>query len=453
MSGMTTIPPETEETLRRARKALKANPCDETLHNLVAPLYEQLGRFDEAVPHLAFLVGQSHYADESLYARYVYALQRSMAAAKALGVLDEALKKLPASGLLLRQKAMTFLMMGRFEDARQVYALLHARNPADDHAAGMAGTLRLLTSDMQDGFDDYARRPLDKALAGVFGGVPRWSGEPLAGKKLALWSEQGVGDVVMFLGLLPWIAQQNAQLCLVVTAKLAPLVSRSLPGVEIVSENGLPGIGSRCDVHMPIGDLLQHAIAAFTPADHPPYLLADEEKATRLRESYLAVAGRHGRTRLVGLSWHTTNPEVGFTRNITLDELQPVLSVPGVQFVSLQYGDHAEEIGECNRRVRDAIHVDAAIDAFSDLDGLAAQMVAMDEIITIDNATVHLAGALGVPTTLLLSTMPDWRWGLSAPDCRWYGNVRLERQEALFKWKPVVKRLRAHLMEQVGAAA
>ena len=71
----------------------------------------------------------------------------------------------------------------------------------------------------------------------------------------------------------------------------------------------------------------------------------------------------------------------------------------------------------------------------------------MDEVITIDNSTVHLAGALGSPTTLLLSPSPDWRWSLNCPNCRWYKNVHFERQDAILNWKPVIKRLNAKFMD------
>lgn len=226
---------------------------------------------------------------------------------------------------------------------------------------------------------------------------------------------------------------RSQAISLVVTSKLAPLVKRAMPGVDVITEAGISGIESRFDFHMPLGDLVQHAIHEFVPAEHTPYLQSDAERTDKLRQSYLEYAKSRGRTRLIGLAWHTTNPEVGFTRNVSLSELQPVLSVPDVQFVSLQYGEHAEEIAECNRRNRDALFVDPYIDAFNDLDGLASQMTAMDGIVTIDNATVHLAGALGVPTILPLSTKCQTGVGgfrevaaVGIAVCTWNGRNRFQ---------------------------
>ncbi len=76
------------------------------------------------------------------------------------------------------------------------------------------------------------------------------------------------------------------------------------------------------------------------------------------------------------------------------------------------YGGHAAEIEEINRRFPGVLHADPDIDGYNDMDALAAQVAAMDEVVSIrGNATVHLAGALGVKTTLMLSAASDWRWG------------------------------------------
>ncbi len=104
--------------------------------------------------------------------------------------------------------------------------------------------------------------------------------------------------------------------------------------------------------------------------------------------------------------------------------------------------DHAAE----TEAFRDVLHTDASIDAYGDTDALAAQIRACDEVVSIQNSTVHLAGALGVKTTLMLSAASDWRWGLKRIDSRWYESVHIERQEKLLHWKPVLRRVRERLM-------
>jgi ADP-heptose:LPS heptosyltransferase len=94
------------------------------------------------------------------------------------------------------------------------------------------------------------------------------------------------------------------------------------------------------------------------------------------------------------------------------------------------------------------ILMDRTVDQLSDLDIFAAQIMAMDLVITIDNSTAHLAGALGVPVWVLLPFAPDWRWLLDRPDCLWYPTMRLFRQTELGNWQSVVERVGDSLSRQ-----
>lgn len=435
-----------DATIKRAREAIQSRPDDATLHGMIADLFEKLGRFGEAVPHLKFLVSERGADDEMLCARYISALFRSGAVGEAERAVNAALERLPASCVLLHSKALVLLLLAEFEKSLDTYKAIRTLDSDDRYAAGMSGFIKLLLSDMREGFEDYAERPHNDMLPYYFDAVPEWDGEALSGKRVVLWSEQGIGDVVMFLGLLPWIGSQAREVAVVVTEKLAPLVRRSFPGVKVISEEGVSGIASMSfDVHVPLGDLVEKAIDSFEPAGQPEYLKADGTTVARLQAKYRGVAAGHGRRRLVGISWHTTNPDMGFTRNVGLDQLWPLFSIEEVQFVSLQYGDHSDAIAQINQRCPELLYVDDSVDAFGDLDTLAAQIKAMDEVITIDNSTVHLAGALGVPTTLLLPACPDWRWGLKRDDCRWYRSVKYERQATVLRWKQAIKNIRASL--------
>lgn len=98
---------ERKRTLKTVYKALKGNAHNAELHRAAAALNEQLEWYKEAVPHLAFLASKTSGADEHLYARYVRALQRSMAPAKSLDVCDQGLKLFPNSSVLLKNRALT----------------------------------------------------------------------------------------------------------------------------------------------------------------------------------------------------------------------------------------------------------------------------------------------------------------------------------------------------------
>jgi ADP-heptose:LPS heptosyltransferase len=151
--------------------------------------------------------------------------------------------------------------------------------------------------------------------------------------------------------------------------------------------------------------------------------------------------------RLVGLAWYTKNSKTGRVRSIDLSLLAPLFTLTDTRWVSLQYGDPemlANEIAAAGA----LILMDRTVDQLSDLDIFAAQIMAMDLVITIDNSTAHLAGALGVPVWVLLPFAPDWRWLLDRPDCLWYPTMRLFRQTELGNWQSVVERVGDSLSRQ-----
>jgi tetratricopeptide (TPR) repeat protein len=443
---MTASSDRIEESLKRARIALKQHPKNIELHSAIAPLYESEQRFEEALPHLAFLVSATS-PDAELYFRYARALQRAGNFGLSLQVIEAGLKKFADNPKLLRSKALTFSLRGEYEKAEQVFYHLCTIDKSDHHSLGMAGMLKMLRTDMREGFEEYASRNQEKDVIALFSATAKWNGQSLAGKRILIWSEQGIGDVIMFISLMPWLLQQAGKVGFAVNPRLVPIIQRSLPDIaNLVDSDAIKGNISNYDYHLPLGDLIKYALPYCTPSQHAAYFKADEGKTAKLRAQYLEYASQSGRKRLVGISWHTTNPEVGFTQNIPLADFGPLFSVAGVQFVSLQYGDHQADVDAINKQFKDILFTDPAVDAYNDIDGLAAQMCAMDEIISISNVTIHLAGALGVPVTFLTSAMPDWRWGLSGGGNRWYKSLRLERQEALLKWKPVIKRVRERLM-------
>ncbi len=102
------------------------------------------------------------------------------------------------------------------------------------------------------------------------------------------------------------------------------------------------------------------------------------------------------------------------------------------------------EMEAVNRRFPGALLADAAIDAFHDVQTRwRRRSRRWTKVVSIQNSTVHLAGALGVKTTLMLSAASEWRWGLGRSDNRWYQSVTIERQEKLLDWQPVFARVRA----------
>jgi hypothetical protein len=151
---------------------------------------------------------------------------------------------------------------------------------------------------------------------------------------------------------------------------------------------------------------------------------------------------QNGRMR-VGIVW-AGNVHHGNDRNrsMPLERLVPLLSMPGIDFVSVQRGVTPEQ-----KEVLDAHGVLQLGDAFADFADTAAVVAQLDLLISVDTSVAHLAGAMGKAVALLIAFSPDWRWMLDRPDTRWYPSMRLFRQSAPSDWDGVVERLRQELTE------
>jgi hypothetical protein len=274
--------------------------------------------------------------------------------------------------------------------------------------------------------------------------IPEWHGEPLEGKRLLVWSEQGVGDQIMFASTLPDLLARTSEIAWEGDSRLLPLFKRSLPAVKFieksVSTTGKPvlKIWPSSDFHIPAGSLgkiLRDDISKFPR--QASFLKADNEQTRAIRRAYQE---RFPGKLLVGLSWRggTTVGTNKYARSLRCEEMQPLTKLNNVQFVNLQYGDSLEDRDNLNALGLDIYH-DTEVDPLLSLDNQAAQLCALDLVLSVDNTTVHLAGALGVKTYLLLPTDPDWRWGLERTDSYWYPSLTLIRSTDPSSWIKAVE--------------
>jgi len=153
---------------------------------------------------------------------------------------------------------------------------------------------------------------------------------------------------------------------------------------------------------------------------------------------------------LVGISFRSGNSQEGSKRSVGLEYWGPILKVGGARFVNLQYGECSRQLQVAYERFGVEVLKDERIDPFRALESFAAQVAAMDVVISVDNSTVHFAGALGVEVWTMLPTVPDWRWGLEGDRTQWYPTMRLFRQAERGEWKPVISRVARELTSLIN---
>jgi tetratricopeptide (TPR) repeat protein len=269
--------------------------------------------------------------------------------------------------------------------------------------------------------------------------LPLWSGEKLLCDRLLLWGEQGVGDEIMFAGLVPDVLRSGNPITLDCDPRLRPLFARSFPGIEVVSN---PDPDAQFAAHLPSGSLpgLFRTTESAFAASTTPHLKPDPVERDRFRSSY-----SDGR-RLIGLAWQTRNAKTGRKRSIDLSALKPLFALPNIRWISLQYGDF-DGLEQQATTCKAPIFIDRSVDQLADIDRFAAQVAAMDHVLTIDNSTAHLAGALGVPVWLMLPFAADWRWLKDRDDSPWYATMRLFRQPVAGDWPSVLRSVQGALKD------
>lgn len=279
--------------------------------------------------------------------------------------------------------------------------------------------------------------------------LPHWDGGDLGQRSLLVYGEQGIGDEIMFASCLKDLSAQAGKLTVLCQPRLVSLFSRSFPGIKIVAKTGdQPGQdGSEewmADVCTAIGSLPQYFRRSESSFPGLPYLLPDRKEV----EFWSMRLGSLGKGLKVGISWRGgAETRARNARSITLERFSPLVARDDVALINIQYGQYADEIDAFNRSAANPLISFPEIDPLQDMDGFASLLSSLDLVITVDNSTAHLAGALGVPTLLLLPAHADWRWLKGREDTPWYRSLKIfwQREHRNAAWDEVIARLDAAL--------
>lgn len=367
---------------------------------------------------------------------------------EAIEAHGKALRLDPGFRAAMRNLANTLVDVGDLAQAEQLHRQLRDLNPADPDVVIQHGILQLTRGDFT-GWGDYGWSHWSaewlKADPPIVVPLPQWDGENLSGRGLLLYGDQGIGDEIMFASLAPAASARAARTMLLVEPRLVPLFARSFPSMAVAAKPppGQPPLltpQSGCDVRCSFTRMAGRLGIGRDDFTGAAYLKADESAVRRWRSRLESLGGRLN----VGISWRGGNTDsTRAMRSLALESFAPLFSIPGVRFVNVQYGNHALEIDAFNQTAPQPLVSFDDIDPLRDMDGLAAVLSALDLVISVDNSTVHLAGALGVPTWMLCPFNANWRWTQSGDSSYWYRSLRLFRQESARRatWNHVIERI------------
>lgn len=421
-----------EEAKARYELALAVRPDYADAYSNLGVLLRQMGIFDDSAKCLTKAL--------SLRPNSAGVLDNLGNTLRDLGRLEEsvacherAIALLPDSVNAHNNLGYTRRKQGKLKEARESFKRARALDPASADVRWNLSLLDLLEGDFAEGWRGYeARRDRKESRPRSFA-KPIWRGQPLKGARILLHSEQGFGDSIQFVRYLPMVQAAGGTVILNVPSSLRRLIE-AMPGVSALTVEGdpLPEFEWQC----PLLSLpLAFKTAVDTIPSKVPYLNVPEGALEAARR--LTWPDRELR---VGVAW-SGNPKCteDQARSISLPSLNPLLSLGGVQFFSLQMGAAAESLDPVRLAMTD---LRPAIRDFADTAALIEQL---DLVLTVDTAMAHLAGALAKPTWLLLPFAPDWRWLLDREDSPWYPTMRIFRQQRPGDWQEVIERVRREL--------
>ncbi len=418
-------------------RALLVRPDAAPLHNNIGNVLRDVGRHKDALASFdRALELDPDYVD--VYSNRANAYLELNRAGAALAGYERALALKPDFTYALVNRGNALRYLNRFDEAIESIDRALALAPELAEAHWNKGLLLLSRGDFERGLPEYEWRWRREGEAKPRDfSQPLWHGEDLADRTILLHAEQGFGDTIQFLRYLPLVVAKGGRVVLELPDSLIPLVGPREGVVAIVSRGQpLPAF----DLHCPLLSLpLAFGTTLSTIPAFTPYLHAPAERATKWR----VLLPRTGRPR-VGLVWSgKPSHKNDRNRSIAFVRLAPLLTVPGIDFISLQR-EYRDSDRASLATFPNLLRIDPSLTDFADT---AAVIDMLDLVVTVDTAVAHLAGAMGKPVWIMLSAVLDWRWLLEREDSPWYPTARLFRQTEIGCWDNVIDRV----VREIGA--
>ena len=271
-------------------------------------------------------------------------------------------------------------------------------------------------------------------------------------EKVLIIKEQGIGDQILFSSLFHELDQAAKEVFIQVDDRLLKILSRSFKSINFFGSKNPPknftpditlGIGS-------LGGFLRQSTNSFQ--NQKKYFLRSDPIK---KDLFMSRLNRHKLKvdqKICGISWRSKNNRVGIQKSIDLKKLRPILSLPDILFVNLQYNAPLDELAEIKSLYGIDIINFEDVDIYNDIDSLCSLIDACDFVITTSNVTVHLSGGLGKKTFLLVpkgeGKLFYWHHGLYRS--LWYPSVEIFKQHNFLDWGHPVTEVRRRIKNEIS---
>lgn len=320
--------------------------------------------------------------------------------------------------------------------------------PQDAELHRNLGVIYLLQGDYDRGWPEYRWRWKMPGMNRPYSPAQLWTGQSLSGRSILLYPEQGRGDEMHFIRIANLLAAAGARVVVQSDAAMIPLFT-SVRGIHCLLPVGsqLPPVDYQASFFDALDGWYQSnrelpfaADSFMAHGDHHGYLSVSDPLVSYWHRWMEQHAMGKDRRKRIGIAWQG-NPKhhADIYRSVPLEAFRPLAADPDLHLISLQFGFGSEQLdqvdfGSLIRQLPD--DTDTSGGSFTDT---AAVMKNLDHVVTTDSSIAHLAGALGVSTTVLLGKVPDWRWLRQGDSTHWYPSMHLVRQTEMGNWDDVMQ--------------
>ncbi len=322
--------------------------------------------------------------------------------AQAVRLLREACSRDPLNATYWNTLGAALAQITEYDESRSALEKAIAIDPdrTDPHVILAHALLR--DGQFKQGWEEHEWRLRRPEFAPRMQIEP-WHGEDIEERTILLWAEQGLGDAIQFVRYAALVAGRGARVIIECPASLHR-VFRTVSGVSDVVA---PGAAPNVDAHAALMSM--------------PTIFGVQAPNSYIKSPLHSITGV-GEQRRVGLVW-AGNPAHSndHNRSHSLVRFAPLVR-SDITFLALQKGPRAADDAP------EGMLLTRLGESFGDFSDTAAALAGLDLLISVDTSVAHLAGALGIPTWLIVPPCPDWRWGRASESTVWYPSMRLFRQ-------------------------
>ena len=346
----------------------------------------------------------------------------------------------PNNKIALNNLAALSFFNGDFLEAEKIYELSLINNQNNYDAMYYLAQCQLAQCNFTSGWKNFEYRWLANEFSSkkVRSKLPRFKIN-MEKKNLLLWSEQGIGDQILFIRFIINLKPFINDLFINIDSRLHKIIKRLYPKVKFLNKNDL-NKNNNINAQISLGDLGSLFVREYSDLikNNNSYITSDFYLTKQLKNKV-----KTKKKYICGLSWISKNDDIGVNKSVSLEILKPILEIKNIEFLDIQYNDTSCERDKFNKENGIKISKIESIDNFNDLNGLTSLIDICDFVITVSNTNAHISGALGKKTFLLLPKGKGrlWYWSSKKKKSIWYPSIEVIEQNVIGSWEIVIKEL------------